>query len=199
MRIPRSKRRGAALVEMAFVLPIALLFLLGIMEYGRYMMVRQVMEAASREGARYCAVRTNQTLVNIYNGDPSNLSVHPGLRAVVNQRLALTTKQMYDFTTPTNPWSANDGVMPLNTTVLNNANFRDKAGLCAYASDNAGNILVDANHPTGNVNEAQFTEFVGVQLNARFKPVLPKFVFFLATGTSTLPLRIRSQMFCEGN
>src|SRR5204862_7766525 len=48
-----SVRRGAATVEMALVLPIVLLFLFGIFEYGRYFMTVQLMNNAAREGARY--------------------------------------------------------------------------------------------------------------------------------------------------
>jgi Flp pilus assembly protein TadG len=35
-----------------------LLFLFGILEYGRYVLVRQVLENAAREGARYAVVQT---------------------------------------------------------------------------------------------------------------------------------------------
>jgi Flp pilus assembly protein TadG len=46
-------RRGAATVETALVLPIVLLFLFGIFEYGRYFMTMQLLNNAAREGARY--------------------------------------------------------------------------------------------------------------------------------------------------
>jgi Flp pilus assembly protein TadG len=56
----RSSRqsRGAALLEAALVLPIALLFLLGILEYGRYLLVRQAADHACRSAARYAVVHT---------------------------------------------------------------------------------------------------------------------------------------------
>ncbi len=46
-------RRGAAMVETALVLPIVLLFMFGIFEYGRYFMTMQLLNNAAREGARY--------------------------------------------------------------------------------------------------------------------------------------------------
>ncbi len=56
MRIMRSqkneRRRGAALVEMAMVLPIFVTVTLGIVEFGRAMMVANVVTNAAREGAR---------------------------------------------------------------------------------------------------------------------------------------------------
>ena len=47
-----QKRRGAALVEMALVLPIFVTVVLGIVEFGRAMMVAQMCTNAAREGVR---------------------------------------------------------------------------------------------------------------------------------------------------
>jgi Flp pilus assembly protein TadG len=52
------ERRGGAIVETAVVLPIVLAMMLGVMEYGRYLAARQVVENAVREGSRYAVVRT---------------------------------------------------------------------------------------------------------------------------------------------
>ena len=48
----RNRRRGAALVEMALVLPVFVAVTLGIIEFGRAMMVSQLVTNAAREGAR---------------------------------------------------------------------------------------------------------------------------------------------------
>jgi len=48
----RKKRRGAAAVEFAIVLPVFVLLVFGMIEYGRMVMVQQVITNASREGAR---------------------------------------------------------------------------------------------------------------------------------------------------
>jgi len=53
-------RPAATIVEAAFVLSICLLFLFGILEYGRFVMTLQVMENAAREGARFAVVNTNE-------------------------------------------------------------------------------------------------------------------------------------------
>jgi Flp pilus assembly protein TadG len=60
MRQTQSKpnRRGTACVEFAVVLPILLIFILGILEMGRYVEVYQLLEAAAREGA--CQASTGQ-------------------------------------------------------------------------------------------------------------------------------------------
>jgi Flp pilus assembly protein TadG len=58
--IPHRKaaRPGLTVVEVAIVVSTVLLLLFGIFEYGRFLMTRQVMENAAREGARYAVVHT---------------------------------------------------------------------------------------------------------------------------------------------
>ena len=56
---PRTAaRRGAVVVETAIVLPVCLLVLLGLFDFCRLLMVRQVINNAAREGARYATVGT---------------------------------------------------------------------------------------------------------------------------------------------
>src|SRR5207247_5479201 len=59
----RQLRKGAATVEMAFVVSIFLLLLFGIFEYCRFVFIRQVVVNAAREGARYAVVNTTDTTV----------------------------------------------------------------------------------------------------------------------------------------
>jgi len=51
-RLFRRNRRAAAAVEFAIVAPVFLLMVFGMIEYGRMVMVYQVITNASREGAR---------------------------------------------------------------------------------------------------------------------------------------------------
>ena len=48
-----------ATVEAALVLPVVITFLFGILEYGRYVMMLQMLTNAAREGARYAVTHTN--------------------------------------------------------------------------------------------------------------------------------------------
>jgi hypothetical protein len=50
--ICRKQRRGAAAVEFAIVAPVFFVLVFGMIEYGRMVMVQQVLTNASREGAR---------------------------------------------------------------------------------------------------------------------------------------------------
>jgi Flp pilus assembly protein TadG len=70
LRIVRSRgrsgrrRRGAAVVEFAIVAPVFFLFVFGMIEFGRMVMVHQLLTGAAREGARQAAVdgATTQTV-----------------------------------------------------------------------------------------------------------------------------------------
>lgn len=59
---PRSRaavvrrERGAAAVEFALVVPVLVLLLLGIVEFGRVMQVQSTLSAAAREGVRVTAL-----------------------------------------------------------------------------------------------------------------------------------------------
>ncbi|MBD1537476.1 pilus assembly protein [Arthrobacter sp. S13_S34] len=52
----KRKEKGAVAVEMAIVLPLLLLILLGIVEFGRVFNVQVSLTQAAREGARYAAI-----------------------------------------------------------------------------------------------------------------------------------------------
>ena len=58
----RDTRRGAAMVEMALVLPLFILLAFSIVEFGRAMMASQLVTNAARDGARLAAIdgSTNQ-------------------------------------------------------------------------------------------------------------------------------------------
>jgi Flp pilus assembly protein TadG len=55
-RLCRKNRRGAAVVEFAIVAPVFFLLVFGMIEYGRMVMVQQILTNASREGARYAVI-----------------------------------------------------------------------------------------------------------------------------------------------
>jgi hypothetical protein len=60
-RLLRS-RRGAALVEAAFALPILLILIVGIVEFGRFIHTKVTLDNAVREGARFAS--TGQRLAD---------------------------------------------------------------------------------------------------------------------------------------
>ncbi|HYW78266.1 MAG TPA: TadE/TadG family type IV pilus assembly protein [Thermoguttaceae bacterium] len=60
----RKRRRGAAAVEFAVVAPIFFLMIFGMIEFGRMIMVQQLLTNASREGARL-AVLDGSTMADV--------------------------------------------------------------------------------------------------------------------------------------
>ncbi len=57
-RQSKKKRRGAAIVEFAVVLPLLLALLFGIIDFGWVFMVRQTLTNAAREGVRVAILTT---------------------------------------------------------------------------------------------------------------------------------------------
>lgn len=70
----RRDSRGQALVEMALVLPIFILLVMGIIDFGRLFNAQISITHASREGARQAAVGTSDTqVVSLVKGAATNL------------------------------------------------------------------------------------------------------------------------------
>ncbi len=56
----QHQQRGTALIEMALVLPLLTLLLLGVANMGLVIREHQILQNAAREGARYSALQSNQ-------------------------------------------------------------------------------------------------------------------------------------------
>lgn len=59
-----SRDRGAAMVELALILPILVMLLVGIVEFGRAYSAQVSIQGAAREGARSLALRETDDKVN---------------------------------------------------------------------------------------------------------------------------------------
>jgi Flp pilus assembly protein TadG len=106
----RKNRHGAAIVEFAVVAPVLFLLIFGMIEYGRMVMVQQVLTNASREGARQ-AVLDGAT----YNGVNSFVSSYltsAGIPSAAVQPIAMS---------PSDPQTAGYGA-PISVTVSVNFN-----------------------------------------------------------------------------
>ena len=78
------KRRGAAVVEFAIVAPLFILLVFGMIEFGRMIMVQQIMTNASREGTRRAVIEgaTQTEVENLVTDYLDNASV-PGATVTV--------------------------------------------------------------------------------------------------------------------
>jgi Flp pilus assembly protein TadG len=59
---PRCARRGQAVTELALVIPILLMVLIGIVEFGRAWMMSQVVTDAARQGARTASLLSESSV-----------------------------------------------------------------------------------------------------------------------------------------
>jgi Flp pilus assembly protein TadG len=123
LRKANGRRRGVTVVEMALVLSIALLFLFGILEYGRYLMVLHVTNNAAREGARYAVVHT---------GDGTTQSQ---VIAVVTDKMAGVNAQIQGYSVnvfsadPSGIYNSGSGtaIYPPNITTLAGSSWNSAA------------------------------------------------------------------------
>jgi Flp pilus assembly protein TadG len=71
-------RRGVSVVETAIVISAFLMFLFAVFEYGRFVMIRNLIDNAAREGAREASIRTNSlTTTDIQNTVIARLAGQP--------------------------------------------------------------------------------------------------------------------------
>lgn len=83
---PRIRqRRGATVVEVAVVISVALLFIFSIFEYGRFIMMENVLINGVREGCRYALVHSQ------------DVTVVSDVQAVVRQRMGGLDSQLPDL------------------------------------------------------------------------------------------------------
>src|SRR5687768_11098849 len=80
-------RRGATLVEVALTLGLFCLFMFGVFEYGRYLLVLQIATNAARDGARYASVNVREE----YNFDTTGAAGKPSIKEYVGWRMAGTS------------------------------------------------------------------------------------------------------------
>ena len=79
----KRDEKGAAAVEMAFILPVFLLFVLGIIEFGRAYWTYNSMQLAIDEAGRYAMIHTTASdsqiastaKANLYGLDPSKFTI----------------------------------------------------------------------------------------------------------------------------
>lgn len=96
-------KRGQSLVELALVLPLVILILFGIIEFGRIFHSYLLITHASREGARVGIVgATNEEITQrvkdaapLANADTITVTVQPNTKAARTSGVALTVKVDY--------------------------------------------------------------------------------------------------------
>jgi len=165
---PRRRRGGTTLPETALVLSGFLLFLMGIFEYSRFLMLLHVGTNAARSGARYASVNVSQA--TNFDTVPSGSLVSIRQYVVNEMGGADTLIDSFAIT-----------VFPCDNVQL-------------YA--NPPVVVIKSGSPAWN--QASFGERIAVRINGNFKPILPGFIFFYTGGSSVVPLNIAAAANSEG-
>lgn len=102
---PRANRdRGAAAVEFALVLPVLLLVLCGIVDFGRALHAQVVLTQAAREGARLAALGAPDTVARTVDAAGALSGVEVGVTACPASLAAAdavaTVTYQFTFATP---------------------------------------------------------------------------------------------------
>jgi len=114
-----GRRRGASAVEFAIVAPVAFMLILGLIEFGRALMVQHMLNNAARQGARVATIEgkansdvttavnsalqgqptTNMTTTIMVNGTVANANTaNPGDEIEVTVALPVSTFTWLPFT-----------------------------------------------------------------------------------------------------
>lgn len=169
------RSRGTTLVETALVLSVLLLFLMGIFEYGRYLLVNQMLANAAREGVRYAATNVDKsnTFVTVDEGGRTNITDY------VKGECRGIDKLVEGFAVT---------VFPCDNTAL----YTDPPVIQPMASYSSW-------------NQTTFTGRLGCQITCNYRPVLPVvwlptggFNVSLFGGGNTVPIKIVAASNPEG-
>ena len=103
----RTKRRGAALVEFALILPLLLMLVLGIIEFGVLMMHQLTLVQVAREGSRAASLgnsvaQIQQRITNVAGALPNHSELTTQLKYSTDQGLT------YPYTLGDNAGGEND-------------------------------------------------------------------------------------------
>jgi len=127
--ISQTKRPASAVIETVAVVVVFLMLLFGVLEYCRYLFIRQLTANASREGARYAVVNTNST------------SLDADVKAKVTQLMGGMDAKVRNFTVQIYAGDAN-GNMAFEYDSANPPNY-------AFQTDGSGNkYFQDNTSPT---------------------------------------------------
>ena len=169
-----ARRTGAALVETAAVVAVFCMILFGVVEFCRFFFMRQLIDNAAREGARYAVVHT------------ADATVDADTRAVIAYRMQAFDKKVKNFTiqiyhadSSGNRLTAYDATnaAPIATQIDGTGTYvQDTSGAKTYTKTDVGgtyvldstsnkiyvNVDTNTNTMTG-VNSTTFNTFVNNQ------------------------------------
>ena len=148
-RIRSGRRSGATTVEVSIVLSVFLLFLFGIFEYCRYLMMIQITTNAARDGARYAVVNLGKGASFATADYNDGVKTYLSIQKFVDFRMAGTQGMITGYARTV--FACDPAQLSLPTPVI-------------------------APKATGTWNSAQFGERVAVRITGNYSTILPNFL-----------------------
>jgi len=140
----RIGRRATTMVEMAVVLSAFLLFVFAIFEYGRFIMLRDLLDNAAREGARQAVANTNvlassdiqTTVTNYLAGQPINVTSFSIYKAdpTSGANIGLWTDAAFGQSIAVDVQASYTPLLPTFGLLPNPVVIRAKAVMCSEAN-----------------------------------------------------------------
>ena len=179
----RPGRRGATLPEFALLLAIFLMFLFGVFEYARYLLMLHTITNAARDGARYAVISSSNASAGTFTPDTTALDGYSGTRPGFDVPFITTYTQ-----------ARMGGV----DKMLKNFKVRvfpcDTASLYLATPVIQPKIQPTASNSTVSWNNAQFGERIAVRIKGSYDPLLPNFLLM----SDPLNLDVVAVMGSEG-
>ena len=120
--VRRRRDRGAAALEFALVLPVLLIIVFGIIDFGRMLNAKIVLTQAAREGARAAAVGTQADGVAWANSAAAGLRIAPPTIVSCNggtQTAARATlRHEFQFATPLSVFIRSGGTVTMTSEAV---------------------------------------------------------------------------------
>jgi hypothetical protein len=189
-----ARRGGTTLVESALLLSIFLLFLLGVLEYSRYLLMLHVVTNAARDGGRYAAVNVSMP-DNFDFADATVASTtYPSVWKYTLGKMAGVDRMVQNITINTFPCdsvalygNSGNGYTPV---------ISPKSGYVGPTATDYNNGAQTSSYSitrTTDWNEASFSERIGVRVTGTYQPVLPSFLFMSGTASVNITVVVNSE------
>lgn len=183
------RRSGTTIVETAVVISLFLMFLFGILEYSRYLLMLHVTTNAARDAARYATVRISFPQDFDYRDAQIGESTVPSVWKYAQARMGGVDRMLTDFHVITFPCDNNElyGVAPdYKPRIVPKPGYVAPTLQDYLNGSNVARLV--------SWNNASFTERIAVEISGTYQPVLPNFLFMNGIG----PTRIFAVMGSEG-
>ena len=169
MRLTRRTRRGVTIIEGALVMSVLALFLFGILEYARFLMVLHVTHNSARDAARYASV--NQDKPESFDADDFTDGAgrhYQSIRAYAQARMGGVHRQLEGYEMAVYPVDSSGASL---TPPVVRAKPRTGVPPGEYP-----NPFDPADPRRTSWNNATYPEGIAVSIRGVYKPLLPGFL-----------------------